>query len=89
MAGGRGWEAGGGVGAAAAQAAAAQACTGDSRLWVLGHARLAHEEHLAHVRDLGRVEGQRLVERRRLLPSQKEGMRCGARCGMGGHTKRC
>ena len=29
----------------------------------------AHVKHLAHVRDAGRVEGQRLVERRRFLPS--------------------
>eukprot|EP00964_Phaeocystis_antarctica_P017869 scaffold9927_cov59-Phaeocystis_antarctica.AAC.3 len=38
----------------------------------------------------GRAEGharsapQRLVERRRFLPSQKEGMRCRERCGPGG-----
>ena len=34
----------------------------------------AHVEHLLHGRDLGRVEAQRLVERRRALPSRKEGM---------------
>ena len=44
----------------------------------------AHVEHVAHVRDAGRVEGQRLVERIRALPSQREGRRCGARCGSGG-----
>ena len=32
----------------------------------------AHVEHPAHARDLGRVEAERLVERRRALPSQKE-----------------
>eukprot|EP00964_Phaeocystis_antarctica_P134211 scaffold98436_cov66-Phaeocystis_antarctica.AAC.2 len=29
----------------------------------------AHVEHVAHIRDAGRVEAQRLVERRRVLPS--------------------
>ena len=46
----------------------------------------AHPEHAAHVRDAGRVEVQRLVERQRALPSRKEGVRCGARCGPGGGT---
>ena len=46
--------------------------------------RGAHFEHAVHVRDAGRVEAQRLVERRRFLPSRKEGMRCRARCGTGG-----
>eukprot|EP00964_Phaeocystis_antarctica_P065163 scaffold39268_cov62-Phaeocystis_antarctica.AAC.2 len=41
----------------------------------------AHREHGAHVRDAGRVEAERLVKRRRVLPSRKEGVRCGARCG--------
>eukprot|EP00964_Phaeocystis_antarctica_P062441 scaffold37413_cov54-Phaeocystis_antarctica.AAC.4 len=45
--------------------------------------RGAHPEHAAHGCDLGRVEAQRLVERRRALPSRKEGVRCGARCGPG------
>ena len=31
--------------------------------------RGAHVEHLVHGRDLGRVEAERLVERRRALPS--------------------
>eukprot|EP00964_Phaeocystis_antarctica_P086460 scaffold54754_cov65-Phaeocystis_antarctica.AAC.2 len=35
--------------------------------------RGAHHEHVVHVRDTGRVEAQRLVERRRALPSRKEG----------------
>ena len=46
--------------------------------------RGAHVEHAAHGRDLGRVEAERLVERRRPLPSRKAGMRCGKRCGPGG-----
>eukprot|EP00964_Phaeocystis_antarctica_P119585 scaffold83304_cov53-Phaeocystis_antarctica.AAC.1 len=46
--------------------------------------RGAHPEHEVHVRDAGRVEGQRLIERRRGLPSRKEGVRCGARRGPGG-----
>ena len=46
--------------------------------------RGAHGEHVVHGRDLGRVEAERLVERVRLLPSRKAGMRCGKRCGPGG-----
>ena len=39
--------------------------------------RGAHPEHLAHVRDLGRVPiAERLVERPRALPRRKAGMRC-------------
>ena len=58
-----------------------------------GHAwRRAHrigKEHVLHVRDLGSVEAQRLIERRCALPSRKEGVRCegvrcGPRCGPGG-----
>eukprot|EP00964_Phaeocystis_antarctica_P083861 scaffold52794_cov50-Phaeocystis_antarctica.AAC.2 len=45
--------------------------------------RGAHVEHGVHVRDAGRVEAERLVERRRGLPSRKEGVQCGARCGPG------
>eukprot|EP00964_Phaeocystis_antarctica_P057079 scaffold33736_cov50-Phaeocystis_antarctica.AAC.3 len=45
--------------------------------------RGAHLEHAVHVRDAGRVEAERLVEGRRALPSRKEGVRCGARCGPG------
>jgi hypothetical protein len=51
----------------------------DSRLGVQG-TRGAHVEHEVHASDLRRVEAQRLVERQRVLPSRKEGMRCGARC---------
>ena len=46
--------------------------------------RGAHLEHAAHGSDLGRVEAERLVERRRELPSRKAGMRRGKRCGPGG-----
>ena len=46
-------------------------------MWGPGHARGAHLEHLAHVRDAGRVEAELLVERRRALPSRKAGMCCG------------
>ena len=45
--------------------------------------RGAHVEHAAHGCDAGRVEAERLVERRRDLPSRKEGVECGARCGPG------
>ena len=47
----------------------------DSRRWGQD-TRGAHQEHIAHARDLGRVEAERLVERRRALPSRKAGMRC-------------
>ena len=58
---------------------------GGPRLKVRGRGtRGAHEEHVAHARDLGRVEVQRLVERPRVLPSRNEGIRCRARCGPGG-----
>ena len=46
--------------------------------------RGAHVEHVLHVRDLGCVEAERLVERLRVLPSRKEGMLCEARRGPGG-----
>jgi hypothetical protein len=49
----------------------------DSRLGGQGHARGAHLEHVAHGRDAGGVEAQRLVEGVRGLPSRREGMRCG------------
>jgi hypothetical protein len=39
--------------------------------------RGAHLEHGVHGRDAGGVEAQRLVEGRRVLPSRREGMRCG------------
>eukprot|EP00964_Phaeocystis_antarctica_P012384 scaffold6827_cov55-Phaeocystis_antarctica.AAC.5 len=54
----------------------------DSRLG--GGTRGAHPEHGDHVRDLGRVEAERLVELDRDLPGRKAGVRCGKRCGPGG-----
>ena len=60
---------------------------GKARLKAVGGqgTRGAHAEHDAHVRDLGGVEAQRLVERRRFLPSRREGhaMRARARCALG------
>eukprot|EP00964_Phaeocystis_antarctica_P107203 scaffold71964_cov85-Phaeocystis_antarctica.AAC.1 len=43
--------------------------------WTVGRQgmRGAHVEHLVHVRDAGGIEAQRLVERKRTLPSQKGG----------------
>ena len=54
---------------------------------VQGRARLqigggVHREHLAHTRDAGGVEAQRLVERRRGLPKVKR-RACGAVRGCG------
>ena len=50
------------------------ACTGRAQFKAGGQGtRGAHVEHGMHVRDLGRVEAQRLVERKRVLPSRKEG----------------
>eukprot|EP00964_Phaeocystis_antarctica_P140615 scaffold105480_cov45-Phaeocystis_antarctica.AAC.1 len=49
-----------------------------ARLQIWGRARGgAHVEHVAHVRDAGGVEAQRLVERRRALP-RVERRACGA-----------
>ena len=39
--------------------------------------RGAHREHVAHIRDVGRVEAQRLVKRHRVLPSRKGGYDAG------------
>ena len=41
----------------------------------------AHVEHGLHGGDAGRVEAQRLVERRRFLPSRKEGIQGRRRVG--------
>jgi hypothetical protein len=51
-------------------AGARSVCTEDPDWTLGGTARegAAHVEHIVHVRDPGRVEGQRLVERRCLLP---------------------
>eukprot|EP00964_Phaeocystis_antarctica_P074402 scaffold45743_cov95-Phaeocystis_antarctica.AAC.1 len=49
----------------------------------------AHDEHAVHGRDAGGVEAQRLVERTRPLPRvEQRGIRCGARCGLGGGRRR-
>eukprot|EP00964_Phaeocystis_antarctica_P132152 scaffold96187_cov56-Phaeocystis_antarctica.AAC.4 len=49
-----------------------------ARLQIGGRARGgAHEEHVVHVRDVGGVEAQRLVERQRVLP-RVERRECGA-----------
>ena len=58
------------------------ACMRRARLKAGGQGtRGAHVEHPVHVCNLGRVEAERLVERLRLLPSRKAGMRCDARGG--------
>ena len=56
---------------------------GRARLWRLRVRRRAHLKHAFHVPDAGRVEAQRLVERRRLLQSRKGGIGGGATCGLG------
>ena len=67
--------------ATAAQAACARGGGGPSRVKAGGQSTCgAHQKHAGRGFDLGRVEGQRLVERIRLLPSRKEGTRCEARC---------
>ena len=62
---------------------------GRARLQIRGRERGgAHVEHGVHVFDVGGVPVQRLVECQRVLPSRKEGIRCGARCGLGGGRRR-
>ena len=69
-----GWpRAWGGGGASGAQ--------GGARLKAGGQAQAAHPEHLPHRCDAGRVKAERLVKRRRLLPSRKESIRCEVRAG--------
>ena len=49
------------------------------------HEQGAHKEHGSKVCDARHVEAQRLVERRRVLPSvERRAYGAGARCGMGG-----
>ena len=63
--------------------AAKAACKEDpSEDWGQG-TRRAHINHVGHVCDAGRVETQRLVERRRTLPSRKGVASVGARCRLG------
>ena len=66
----------GGPGAAAVEAP----CTGKARLkaWGPQGTRGAHGKHADHVRDLGGVEAQRLVEGLHVLPSRKKGHACHA-----------
>ena len=62
----------------------ARSVQGRARLQIGGRARGgAHLEHQVHVCDAGGIEAQRLVERKRALPSRKKGIRCGERCGAG------
>ena len=68
-----------------------RACTRErpsSRLGGQG-TRGAHVEHVARGCDLGRVEAQRLVERRRVLPSRREGIIRDARRGAVWEAGRC
>ena len=71
------------MGAVTAQAVCMGSRWGGPDLEV-GGTRGAHAEHEARVCDLGRIKAQRLVEGPRALPTRKEGIRCGARCGSGG-----
>jgi hypothetical protein len=50
--------------------------------------RGAHPKHVAHGRDAGGVEAQRLVEGPRVLPSRREGMRCGGETPSATHPLR-
>ena len=77
-----------------AVAAARAACRSRAGLEWLGHRARggAHVEHALHGCDAGRVEAQRLVERRGLLPSERRaydagrggGREAAGRCGGGG-----
>ena len=65
----------------------------DWRVYRLGarHRRRAHLEHARHPRHAGNVEAQRLVEGRRVLPSQEEGtcaVRGEVRAAEGGAARR-
>jgi len=71
----RRWE---GVGAAVVQAACGEDMAGE---WVAWAGAAPHVKHVRHARDFGRVETQRLVERRRILPSPKGGMLRGRHAG--------
>ena len=69
-----------------AAAAARAACRSRDRLGWLGRRARggAYPEHAIHQCDAGRVETQQLVERRRFLPSRKEGTPRETRRGPGG-----
>ena len=66
------------MGAAVVQAACGEDVTGE---WVAWAGAEPHVKHVLHVCDAGRVETQRLVERRRRLPSPKGGMLRGRHAG--------
>ena len=71
----RRWE---GVGVAVVQAACGEDVTGE---WVAWAGAEPHLKHPVHACDAGRVETQRLVERRRRLPSPKGVMLRGRHAG--------
>ena len=56
---------------AAAQVTCKEDPTGE---WIARACAEPHPKHAPHVCDAGRVETQRLVERRRVLPSPKGGI---------------
>ena len=63
----------------------AQAATRPATVGVEQRTRGAHPKHVYRVSDTGRVNAQRLVERRRVLPSNKgESIGGGATCGQRG-----
>jgi len=82
----RGEVAGREAGGREAVAAQAAVCSGKARLEAVGGqgTRGAHFEHGNHVRDLGGVKAQRLVEDVRALPSRREKHAMRGRCGPGG-----
>ena len=69
-------------GEASAQASSVQGGPNCGGCWQ--GTRGAHQKHLQHACDAGRVEAQRLVEHRRGLPSRKGSVGTGATCGLGG-----
>ena len=71
------------MGAAAVQAGRREGASCGGSL-ARGGTRGAHVKHGVHVRDAGRVEAQRLVERQCILPSRKGSIGRGARGGPGG-----
>ena len=70
----------GGAGGRAAQRRCKNGMCVHAEALFLRLTRRAHPEHDLHVRDAGRVEAQRLVESKRLLPSRKGGA-CDVRRG--------
>ena len=80
-----------GEGGASRRGRRSRACTVEARLQIGGRARGgAHEEHIVHACDLGRIEAERLVERIRILPrverrayTVRGGVRAGRREAVG------